>query len=589
MATERNTGSFPAFSGENGEKGEKVFNADPETLRAENTRLQRDLTLALEERNRLLKNRGAPSSAAKGGTRILEGRLENARRELDEAKQEQKRLEERIRALEEHLTATGSIPGVFIAKLEEAVISSGGHSDNAGTPMENAADEPQRVSERFDAAVDNLWAVVKDSQIMHNHELRQENQELLESLEYSRNEANKLREEREVLNDKFEDLQGDLLHSEGEVTVRDSKLSDLERQLEEREAETKKQADTILRLKQQLGNLRGSVDAELYSHVTGSGGKTQDSEHTWRDHFRTRASLFSVFLGVASAAGAWWLIKNLEPTIVAVPTESAYAPVETTVIPGEPEVAQGEKIPPPPPVKPSKPFSGETRRDGLRLGGHAPLMVKLPGDSFTMGTNRYDAQPTEKPARPAQVDDFYISRFEVSFNQYDAFARSTGLKPPNDQGWGRGNRPVINITWDEARAYTDWLSKQTGHRYRLPTDAEWEYAMGTGHGTIYWWGNDFQEGQEICFNCGSQWDGVSTAPVGEAKPNPFSLYDMGGNVMEWVEDCLTINNSGNCNTRVIRGGAFNRPNETIRTTSRRGMESDSRHSTVGFRVVREIN
>jgi formylglycine-generating enzyme required for sulfatase activity len=203
-----------------------------------------------------------------------------------------------------------------------------------------------------------------------------------------------------------------------------------------------------------------------------------------------------------------------------------------------------------------------------------------------MGTNRYQAPAIEKPAREVTVSSFMIGRYEVTFDQYDAFARATGRPLPDDQGWGRGTRPVINITWADALAYTEWLSVRTGHRYRLPQEAEWEYAMAGGRQQIYWWGSAFERGREVCFDCGTRWDGRSTAPVGSASPNPLGLYDMGGNVMEWVGDCLGAADK-TCDTRVVRGGAFNKPEDAVRTTARRGLPARDRFPMVGFRVVRD--
>jgi formylglycine-generating enzyme required for sulfatase activity len=303
----------------------------------------------------------------------------------------------------------------------------------------------------------------------------------------------------------------------------------------------------------------------------------------WKNILSPRVAFAVLLLGLVLAGGGLWLSGEFKSTVVISPEDGALPLSE----PEAPTTALG--ISEPTAERPNSRFVNEVHRDALRSGGRGPALVKLPGDSFTMGTDRYAPPEIEKPSRPEQLDDFYISRFEVSFDEYDAFARASGLEPPPDQGWGRGSRPVINVSWDSARAYTAWLSRQTGHHYRLPSEAEWEYAMGSGSEGIYWWGNAFEQGQEICFNCGTEWDGRSTAPVGSARPNPFGLYDMGGNVMEWVGDCLAGNTaaSGDCATRVVRGGAFNKPNYTLRTTTRRGLEADSLHSTVGFRVVRE--
>lgn len=136
----------------------------------------------------------------------------------------------------------------------------------------------------------------------------------------------------------------------------------------------------------------------------------------------------------------------------------------------------------------------------------------------------------EKPVHRVTIAPFLMSKYEVTFAQYDAFAAATNRDKPHDQGWSRGNRPMINVSWDDAAAYADWLSAQTGKRYRLPTEAEWEYAARAGNRTEYCWGNDIGYSQANCDGCGSRWDNKQTAPVGSFQPNPFGLYDMHGNV-----------------------------------------------------------
>ena len=138
----------------------------------------------------------------------------------------------------------------------------------------------------------------------------------------------------------------------------------------------------------------------------------------------------------------------------------------------------------------------------------------------------------------------------------------------DERGWGRGRRPVINVSWEDAVAYTKWLSGQTGERCRLPSEAEWEYAARAGSVTKYSWGNEIGSNQANCDVCGSQWDGKQTAPVGSFDPNGWGLHDLHGNVWEWVQDCWNGSyqgaptngsawESGDCSRRVLRGGSWN--------------------------------
>jgi formylglycine-generating enzyme required for sulfatase activity len=148
-------------------------------------------------------------------------------------------------------------------------------------------------------------------------------------------------------------------------------------------------------------------------------------------------------------------------------------------------------------------------------------------------------------------------------------------------------------------AYTEWLSERTGKKYRLPTESEWEYAIRGGGDSAYWWGYQIEEGRANCFDCGSEWDRKSTAPVASFPPNDFGLYDMAGNVREWVSDCYHPNYSGapldgsawteiKCKERVVRGGAYNKTSDTMLSTWRGHLKPNLRFSYTGFRVVREL-
>ncbi len=228
-----------------------------------------------------------------------------------------------------------------------------------------------------------------------------------------------------------------------------------------------------------------------------------------------------------------------------------------------------------------------------------PAMVKLRGGSFIMGSNRNQVSSNEWPAHQVEIKTFAISKTEVTFDEYDRFAQNTGRRLPEDEGWGRGDRPVINVDWEDAVAYTEWLSERTGKKYRLPSEAEWEFSIRSGSDATYWWGYQTEEGRANCFDCGSQWDRKSTAPVGSFPPNNFGLHDMAGNVREWVLDCYNPSYNGapldgsawiypGCDGRVVRGGTYNKASDSMRSTWRGHFKSDSRLAVIGFRVVREF-
>jgi len=178
---------------------------------------------------------------------------------------------------------------------------------------------------------------------------------------------------------------------------------------------------------------------------------------------------------------------------------------------------------------------------------------------------------------------FAIGRFEITFDDWQACARAGACRGDvDDHGWGRGRRPVINVTWAEADGYARWLSAVTGAAYGLPSEAEWEYAARAGTRTAYWWGDAPGRGHANCRECGGAWDGRSTAPVGSFPANPFGLYDMNGNVWEWTADCW----DGDCSRRAVRGGAWYYFPEMSKASARSGMEARQWSYTLGFRVVR---
>ena len=166
---------------------------------------------------------------------------------------------------------------------------------------------------------------------------------------------------------------------------------------------------------------------------------------------------------------------------------------------------------------------------------YEPEMVVIPGGRFRMGcVSGRDCYDREHPVHEVRVESFELSKYEVTFEEYDRFTTATGRVRARDEGWGRGRRPVISVSWEDAVAYTRWLSEQTGEQYRLPSEAEWEYAARAGTETAYSWGNEIGSNRANCYKCGSQWDGKQTAPVGSFRPNGWGLHDMHGNIFEWV-------------------------------------------------------
>lgn len=221
--------------------------------------------------------------------------------------------------------------------------------------------------------------------------------------------------------------------------------------------------------------------------------------------------------------------------------------------------------------------------------------VQIKGGSFVMGdilSKSKDATPPHK----VTVDAFLMAKYEITFAQYDAFCDATGRDKPSDQGWGRGDRPVINVSWKDTEEFTLWLSKKTDRKVRLPSESQWEYAARAGTSSPYWWGQKMENGLANCLDCGSQWDKQMTAPVGSFRANPWGLHDMTGNVYEWTLDAAHENYdnapltdepwlAGINGQRIARGGSYASGSQDLKAHFRDWFgELDSMRHT-GFRVV----
>jgi len=236
--------------------------------------------------------------------------------------------------------------------------------------------------------------------------------------------------------------------------------------------------------------------------------------------------------------------------------------------------------------------------DRLKVGGRAPIMVQITGNDFRMGSSGLIAAD-EIPRHAVTVPSFAMSIYEVTFAQYDIFAKATRRKQPGSNGLDRKTHPVTDVSWDDALAYTKWLSKQTGKKYRLPSEAEWEFAARGGKRTTYWWGSNKGSGKAHCFDCDSDLNTTKTARVGSYKQNQFGLYDTAGNVYEWVYDCYHRNyrgapddgsvwDGGDCSVRIVRGGSFRSPASSMRVENRKTFSSKRGQYNVGIRLVRDI-
>jgi formylglycine-generating enzyme required for sulfatase activity len=226
---------------------------------------------------------------------------------------------------------------------------------------------------------------------------------------------------------------------------------------------------------------------------------------------------------------------------------------------------------------------------------YCPEMIVIAAGEFMMG-RRVLGQHKVTISQP-----FAASKFHVRFADWDACVSVGGCPQVRDFRWGRGTKPVIDVSWDDAQQYVAWLSRMTGRPYRLLTEAEWEYAARAGTTTAYSWGNKIGEGNANCKGCGSPWDDRETSPAGSFKPNAFGLYDMAGNVAQWVQDCLQDGyndetptdgsawTSGDCIRRVVRGGHFRAPPRALWSAARGGNPTGGKGNALGFRVGRTLS
>jgi len=242
-----------------------------------------------------------------------------------------------------------------------------------------------------------------------------------------------------------------------------------------------------------------------------------------------------------------------------------------------------------------------------------PEMVSIASGCFDMGSpDTEEGRFSDEALHNVCVDAFKMGKYEVTFAEYDRYVEATGAYRPDDAGWGRGQRPVIIVTWLDATAYAEWLSRETGKSYRLPTDAEWEYAARAGTATPYSFGSDVSK---LC-DYGNGWDQTAqrknggavdaacddgyyrTAPVGQYKANAWGLHDVHGNVWEltcseYVSDydgsevkCLSKSDASSF--RVARGGSWSDYPRNLRSANRTGFSLDTRYNGLGFRLAQDL-
>jgi formylglycine-generating enzyme required for sulfatase activity len=310
---------------------------------------------------------------------------------------------------------------------------------------------------------------------------------------------------------------------------------------------------------------------------------------------------------VAAAAPARKSLAARPPAPVRETKAAPPAPAPSQAAPALPPAKQTQTaaVQAPPPPKPTAPTPAaivpmpKSAFETFRDCDVCPQMVKLPAGNLTMGQSRGDA--TEMPAHRVAIGrPFGLGSHEVTYGEWKACVTGGGCEHLPKLKGATDKAPVRNISWSDAQQYVAWLRSITNRPYRLPTEAEWEYAARANTSTRYWWGDEVGFGNANCRNCGGDYDRKAPAAVGSYRPNPFGLHETSGGVWEWVGDCWNGSYAGapgdgsardkpDCRQRVLRGGSWRNDASYLRSTARFYYDATVRHVVNGFRVALPLN
>jgi formylglycine-generating enzyme required for sulfatase activity/serine/threonine protein phosphatase PrpC len=319
-------------------------------------------------------------------------------------------------------------------------------------------------------------------------------------------------------------------------------------------------------------------------------------------------------LAIVGAAAAFFLTKTDKPQQMPpvaeelMSEESSMATEEESAEPETEEVLETEPEPAvetePEPAKvatepaPTKKHFVKPFTDALKTGGRGPVMQTIPAGEFMMGAGSLSTSMDARPQHKVTLKEFAMSQHEITYAEYEIFAKSMGKSAPERSGINPKVYPIVNVSWQDAQDYASWLSRQTKQKYSLPSEAQWEYAARAGTTKDFWWGIDAGTGNAHCLGCGSPANMRKATEIGSFPANPWGLHDTSGNVAEWTLDCYNRSyngapdngdawQDGDCSKRVVRGGSFSNAGDGSNNTKRAKYTAGTKLTHIGFRVVRE--